>query len=216
MDDLISRTTDLIVAYGFWAGPLVGLLAFGESLAIIGVLIPGTAILLSVGGLMGAGLVDPVTVVLWAFLGALAGNWASYVIGRKIGPRAYRAWPLNRDRRSVARARLFFRRYGFAAVFLSRFLGPMRAVVPLVAGVMEMNGRRFQAANLLSAAIWVPAIFAPGYFAAARLGADAQVGELDLLAFAAGITAITLGGAWLGAKVLQKGSRRVPKKRNRN
>jgi membrane protein DedA with SNARE-associated domain len=216
MDDLISRTTDLIVAYGFWAGPLVGLLAFGESLAIIGVLIPGTAILLSVGGLMGTGLVDPVTVVLWAFLGALAGNWASYVIGRKIGPRAYRAWPLNRDRRSVARARLFFRRYGFAAVFLSRFLGPMRAVVPLVAGVMEMNGRRFQAANLLSAAIWVPAIFAPGYFAAARLGADAQVGELDLLAFAAGITAITLGGAWLGAKVLQKGSRRVPKKRNRN
>jgi membrane protein DedA with SNARE-associated domain len=216
MDDLISRTTDLIVAYGFWAGPLVGLLAFGESLAIIGVLIPGTAVLLSVGGLMGAGLVDPVTVVVWAFLGALAGNWASYAIGRKIGPRAYRAWPLNRDRRVVARARLFFRRYGFAAVFLSRFLGPMRAVVPLVAGVMEMNGRRFQAANLLSAAIWVPAIFAPGYFAAARLGADAQVGELDLLAFAAGITAITLGGAWLGAKVLQKGSRRVPKKRNRN
>jgi membrane protein DedA with SNARE-associated domain len=216
MDDLISRTTDLIVAYGFWAGPLVGLLAFGESLAIVGVLIPGTAILLSVGGLMGAGLVDPVTVVLWALLGALAGNWASYVIGRKIGPRAYRTWPLNRDRRSVARARLFFRRYGFAAVFLSRFLGPMRAVVPLVAGVMEMSGRRFQAANLLSAAIWVPAIFAPGYLAAARLGAEAQVSELDLLAFAAGITAITLVGAWLGAKVLQPGSRRSPKKRDRN
>lgn len=216
MDDLISRTTEIIVAYGFWAGPLVGLLAFGESLAIVGVLIPGTAILLSVGGLMGAGLVDPVTVLLWAFLGALAGNWASYAIGRKIGSRAYRAWPLNRDRRAVARARLFFRHYGFAAVFLSRFLGPTRAIVPLVAGVMEMSFRRFQAANLLSAAIWVPAIFAPGYFAAARLGADAQVGELQLLAFAGGIAVITLAGAWLGAKVFQQGSRRRPKKNDRN
>jgi membrane protein DedA with SNARE-associated domain len=63
----------------------------------------------------------------------------------------------------VARARLFFRRYGFAAVLLSRFLGPMRAVVPLVAGVMEMNSQRFQAANVIAAVIWVPAISAPGY-----------------------------------------------------
>jgi membrane protein DedA with SNARE-associated domain len=82
MDDLILEAGDLIVAYGFWAGPIVALLTFSESLAIVGVLIPGTAILLSVGGFLGAGLLDPVSVCLWAFFGALAGNWASYVVGR--------------------------------------------------------------------------------------------------------------------------------------
>ena len=203
MEDLISRTTAFIGAYGFWAGPLIGLLAFGESLAIVGVLIPGTAVLLSVGGLLGAGLVDPVPVVLWAFFGAVAGNWASYAIGRRVGPRAYRSWPLNRNRRAVARARLFFRRYGFAAVFLSRFLGPMRAVVPVVAGVMEMGCRRFQAANLISGVLWIPAIFAPGYFAAESLGSVSQISELHLVVFAAGIGAISLAGAWLGARLLQ-------------
>src|SRR5690606_40058262 len=91
--------------------------------------------------LTGAGLLDPVTTALWAFSGAVAANWASYNLGRKIGPRVYRSWPLNRDRTMVARARLFFRRYGFAAVFLSRFLGPMRAVVPAVAGVDRKSTR---------------------------------------------------------------------------
>src|SRR5690606_40730026 len=59
--------------------------------------------------LTGAGLLDPVTTALWAFSGAVAANWASYNLGRKIGPRVYRSWPLNRDRTMVARARLFFR-----------------------------------------------------------------------------------------------------------
>jgi membrane protein DedA with SNARE-associated domain len=208
MDDLVSKVSDFLVAYGFWAGPLVGAIAFGESLAIVGVLIPGTAILLSVGGMLGAELVAPLPILVGLFLGALAGNWASYAIGRTIGPRAYRTWPLNRDRRTVARARLFFRRYGFGAVFLSRFLGPMRAVVPMVAGVMEMNSRRFHAANVLSALIWVPAILVPGYLAASRLEADAQVSEWDVMIFVAGIAIITLAGAWLGARLLQGGAGR--------
>lgn len=211
MEELISRTTAVVAAYGAWAGPLVGLLAFGESLAIVGVLIPGTAALLAVGGLAGAGLIDPFSVVFWALLGAIAGNWVSYAIGRRIGPRAYRTWPLNRNRRAVAGARLFFRKYGFAAVFLSRFLGPLRATVPVVAGVMEMDYRTFQTANVLSAVAWVPAILAPGYFAADGL-IPGEMNELHLLGFAAGILVITALGTWASSRVLA-GSRRSRPKR---
>lgn len=207
MDDVIATTTEFIATHRSWAGPIVGLLAFSESFAVIGILIPGTAILLSVGGLVGAGLLDPVTTALWAFSGAVAANWASYNLGRKIGPRVYRSWPLNRDRTMVARARLFFRRYGFAAVFLSRFLGPMRAVVPAVAGVMEMNLRRFHVANFVSGVLWVAAIFAPGYVAADSLGGDREISAVHIAAFAGGIAAITIAGTWLGARVLRGGAR---------
>lgn len=202
MEDLIARAMSAVAAHGMWAGPIVGLVAFAESLAIVGVLIPGTAILLGVGGLIGAGLVEPLSVIAFALLGALMGNWASYLLGRRVGPRAYRAWPLNRNRRSVARARLFFRRFGFYAVLLSRFLGPLRAVVPVVAGVMEMDQRRFQAANVISATVWVPAIFAPGYFAAEALGPDAQIEQCHVLAFGAGIGIITALGAWAASTLL--------------
>lgn len=202
MEELISRTTGLIAQYGFWAGPIVGLLAFGESLAVVGVLIPATAILFAVGGFMGAGIVEPLPVLLWAIGGAFLGDWVSYAIGRRIGPRAYRSWPLNRNRPAVARARLFFRRYGFAAVFVGRFLGPLRATVPLVAGVMEMGRRRFQIANILSATIWVPAIFAPGYFAAESLGPNPVIGGGHLLTFVIGIILLTATAAWAGSRLL--------------
>lgn len=208
MEDLIARVTAVIVAHGFWAGPIVGLVAFSESLAIVGVLIPGTALLLAVGGLMGSGLVAPLPVLSFALMGALAGSWASFALGRGIGPRAYRAWPLNRSRRTVASARLFFRRFGFVAVLLSRFLGPLRAIVPVVAGVMDMDQRRFHAANVLSALVWVPAILAPGYFAADSMGGNARIDETTLLVFMLGIGALTALGSWGAAKVLRLGARR--------
>ena len=163
------------------------------------------ALLLGAGGLAGAGVVDPLWIAAWLFVGAVAGNWISYAIGRRIGRRAYRIWPLNRNRRGVARARLFFRRYGFAAVFLSRFLGPLRATLPVVAGVMEMDPRRFHAANLLSGLFWVPAILGPGYLAADNLP-EGGITQMHILLFVAGLLAITGLGAWLGARVM-KGKR---------
>lgn len=202
MDELISRGLAFLAAHGFWAGPVVGFLALGESLAFVGVLIPGTALLLGVGGLAGAGVVDPLWIAGWLFAGAVAGNWVSYVIGRRIGPRAYRVWPFDRNRRAVARARLFFRRYGFAAVFLSRFLGPLRATLPVVAGVMEMDPRRFHAANLLSALCWVPAMLGPGYLAADSLP-EGGITRTHVFLFAAGLLAITGLGTWFGARVVR-------------
>jgi membrane protein DedA with SNARE-associated domain len=78
---------------------------------------------------------------------------------------------------------------------------------------MEMGLRRFHAANLMSAVIWVPAILAPGYFAANSLGAGAHIGEVHLLAFAAGIAIITAAGGWLAARVLKGSSRTRPRRR---
>jgi membrane protein DedA with SNARE-associated domain len=71
----------------------------------------------------------------------------------------------------VARARLFFYRYGFLAVLIGRFLGPVRSVIPTVAGAMGMPQVRFQLANVLSAAAWMPALLAPGYLAAISVDA---------------------------------------------
>ena len=66
----------------------------------------------------------------------------------------------------MARARLYFRRYGAASIFMGRFLGPLQAVVSLTAGATGMGKGRFHVANVLSALIWTPAMLAPGYVAA--------------------------------------------------
>lgn len=169
MQDLVAQAGQFIEVHRAWAGPILALLAFGESMAFIGLFIPATALMILAGGLIGAGQLDPLAVIIWSIVGASLGDAVSYWLGRRIGRRAFTRWPLNRDKTSIARGRLFFRKYGSASIFLGRFFGPVRAIVPIVAGMMEMDGRRFQIANVLSAVVWVPVMLAPGYLAAKSL-----------------------------------------------
>ena len=78
-----------------WAGPVIFLLTFGESLFIVGVLLPATALLLFAGGLIGSGLVPPTTVLLWGVAGAIAGDAISFWMGRWVGPTILR-WRVKR------------------------------------------------------------------------------------------------------------------------
>ena len=210
MQDIIAHVADFIARHGIWAGPIVGVLAFGESLAIVGVLIPATTLMLAVGGLIGAGLVDVVPVALGTIVGAVIGDWVSYELGRRIGHRAYYRWPLNRNKLAVAKTRLFFRRYGFVSILFGRFLGPIRATVPLVAGIMGMEQRAFQIANVLSAILWVPTLLLPGYLAARSMGPLEQLTEAHVAGFGLGMTAMTFAGMGIAGWLLG-GSRRRPR-----
>lgn len=177
MDNLINSIISLLETYGAWAGPILGIIAFCESLAIVGLFVPATAVMLMIGGLVGGGLIDPISVFIWSVLGSIAGDSISYAIGRRIGPSIYYRRPLTNHRALVARTRLFFRRYGFWSVLIGRFLGPIRSTIPLVAGVMRMPRRPFQLANVLSAFLWVPLMLAPGFITGRSIGGlDALTG----------------------------------------
>jgi membrane protein DedA with SNARE-associated domain len=190
---MIARVIAAISLHGAWAGPIIGLLAFGESLAVVGLLIPATTIMIATGGLMGSGVIEPLPVIIWAIIGACLGDWLSYAIGRRVGPAVFRHRLVRPHRSVLAKARLFFRRFGFASIFFARFLGPVRACVPLVAGVMQMEKKPFQIANVASAIVWVPMLFGPGYLAARHL--DLSSGDISvrhLLGYGGGIVAFTV------------------------
>jgi membrane protein DedA with SNARE-associated domain len=157
MADFIEQVRVFIETHQEWAGPVTALLTLGESLLVVGLFVPATALMLITGGLVGSGTLDGWSILAWGVAGAVAGDAVSYGIGRWMGPGVLRRWPMNRQRSAVARARLFFRRYGFASVLAGRFLGPIRSTIPAVAGIMGMSHVRFQLANVLSALAWTPA-----------------------------------------------------------
>ncbi|SHJ56692.1 membrane protein DedA, SNARE-associated domain [Aureimonas altamirensis DSM 21988] len=203
MDSFLADLGDLIRTHQAWAFPIVTLISLGESLVLAGLLIPATAIMLLLGGLVGAGVVDPIPVLGGAILGAILGDILSYGIGRWLGPGVVYRKPLRRYRHAIARTRLFFRRYGFAAVFLGRFLGPIRSTVPLVAGMMAMSQTRFQLANVASAVLWAPLMLAPGYLGArgaGEVGTVAGEGGLGIVALALAITLVAT--VWGGKRFL--------------
>lgn len=193
MDTLLKTVSDFITEHQSWAGVILGLLTFTESLVLIGAFVPATALMLLAGTLIGGGVLDPIEVLVWCTIGAVAGDWVSYSLGRRLGPRVLRAQAFRDHRRAIARTRLFSRRYGVASIFIGRFFGPLRAFVPIMAGILQMRSWRFQTANVLSALVWIATLLAPGYIAARSLsGVSLEMG----LAIGGGVVA-TLAGAVL-------------------
>ncbi|MBS7541676.1 DedA family protein [Ancylobacter oerskovii] len=193
MEQFIGQVGAFIEAHQSYALLLAGIIAFGESLVIVGLFIPATALMMLIGGLMGSGIVEPLPILAGSILGAILGDAVSYLLGRRVGRSLVYKWPLAQYRPSVARARLFFRRYGFASVFFGRFLGPIRSTIPLVAGMMAMKHRPFQIANVTSAFAWAALMLSPGWLAghtASRLG---SFGSMEWVVVMAALTVLFLG-----------------------
>jgi len=162
----MEETTNLVAAFvrqhQAWGLPLAFVLAFGESLAFISLLLPATVILLGVGALIGQSGIAFWPIWVGAALGAVFGDWLSYWIGYRFKDRVALIWPLSRHPNLLRGGRAFFLRWGAAAVFIGRFLGPLRASVPIVAGIFGMPPTIFQLFNVASALVWATAVLAPG------------------------------------------------------
>ncbi|GHE19880.1 bifunctional DedA family/phosphatase PAP2 family protein [Halomonas urumqiensis] len=146
-----------------WLLAIIGLIALVESLALIGLLVPGVLLITATASLAGHQQLELPWVIAVAFVGAVAGDGVSYLLGYTQHERTTRLWPLSRHPEWLARAARFFKRYGMLSVLLGRFVGPVRPVIPLIAGMLKMPPRHFLFANVLSAALWAPAYILPGY-----------------------------------------------------
>jgi membrane protein DedA with SNARE-associated domain len=163
--DVAAASSDLLALveqHRALAGPIFAAFAFGESLVVVGVLVPATGLMIAAGALVGAGTLSFVDVWIGGALGAALGDTVSFWVGRRLGPHVHRLWPFSRHPEMLEAARRAFARWGWAAVFVGRFIGPLRASVPTVAGMSDMRVGLFQAANVGSAIVWIPVLIAPG------------------------------------------------------
>src|SRR5699024_1299788 len=96
--------------------------------------------------------------------GAFIGDWLSYIFGYHYKDRIHQLWPFKQKPMLLNQGFYFFRKYGVTSVFIGRFFGPLRAVVPLIAGICRMDKRHFFIANILSAFIWAAGILLPGAY----------------------------------------------------
>jgi membrane protein DedA with SNARE-associated domain len=187
-----------------WAPLIFGLMAFGESLAVVGVLIPATTVMMACGALIQTGTLALSDLWIGGAIGGILGDTVSYAMGRWLGPRAETLGPLKRRPGLVAGAEAFFRRWGWAAVFFGRFIGPMRALVPLAAGILKMPAGQFQLNNVASAIIWIPVVVSPGAFAA-WLVALARGGRVGLaIGLAAAALAAVAAVVWLTRRLRRR------------
>jgi membrane protein DedA with SNARE-associated domain len=159
---IAQYSTEFVRDHGEWAAPIVFALAFAESLAFISLLVPAWAALVGIGALISSGGVNFWPVWIAASLGAALGDWLSYWIGLKLEYSVQHIWPLSRHPDLIPRGEAFVKIWGIPGIFIGRFFGPLRASVPLVAGIFEMPYWRFQFANFSSAFVWAAVLLTLG------------------------------------------------------
>lgn len=141
----------------------VFLTAFSESLLIVGLIMPGAAFMIGFGALIALGALPAGPAVLAAILGAITGDSLSYWLGGHYKQTLKNRWPFSAYPGLIERGENFFHRHGGKSVMLGRFIGPLRPIVPAIAGMLAMPRSRFLLVNIISACIWAPLYLLPGY-----------------------------------------------------
>jgi membrane-associated protein len=180
---------ELIVKYGPTVGYLlIFAIIFAESGLLIGFFLPGDSILFTAGFLASPASQEllkslglpaessffslPI-LLIGCFICAVVGDSVGYTFGRRIGPRLFqKEESLLFSKKNVVKAQEFYEKHGGKAIVLARFLPVVRTFAPIVAGVGQMNYRRFLAFNLIGGVLWAIGVTLAGYFLAAVIGPE--------------------------------------------
>lgn len=179
-----------------WLGLLIAAIAFLESFALVGIVVPGVVLLYIAAFLAGNGALPLSTALLCAFAGAVLGDGSSYEIGRYFHRHLPQVWPFNRHRSWLSRGEHFFNEYGAVSIVIARFFGPIRPIMPIIAGSLLMPRWLFFSLNIGSALCWAPVYILPGYFAGAAIE-DNEQWRSYVLGGLALIVLIALVAIWL-------------------
>jgi membrane-associated protein len=165
LDPLIS----FVSAHAWLAYLTLFLAALLEAVPVVGSVIPGSTIILALSALVPGGELRLPWVLVAAALGAVMGDGSAFWVGHRQQREILSSWPLSNYPRLIEESEAFFHRFGTWAVFLARFVPPIRAFVPVTAGALGMPPPRFYTVNIPAILIWAPAHVLPGVLAVSAL-----------------------------------------------
>ena len=154
-----------VISYGTWVYALLFMIIFVETGVVVMPFLPGDSLLFVVGAMCGVGLMSfPLTVGL-LFVAAVLGNQSNYAIGHYFGPKVFQ-WEDSRffNKKAFNQAHSFYERYGGITIVAARFMPFLRTFAPFVAGVSQMDRKKFTFYDITGGALWVGGIVTAGYF----------------------------------------------------
>lgn len=139
-------------------------LGFAESLMFVSFFVPASALFLAIAALEGAAGNPVLPIVLAGAAGCFAGDITSYFMGQWLKGDVRNRWPFSRHPEWLTRTENLFEKRGVLTILIAKFIGPLRPVVPFVAGVTHMRLLPFASASLVSSLLWAAAFLLPSYY----------------------------------------------------
>lgn len=172
------------------------LIAFAESLPMVGLLVPGSTLIVLAGFLIFHGKGLFLLILLSTTIGALLGDLLSYWLGMRFGSKMLTLRSFRKHHRLFRQSEQFFCTHGGKSLFFARFLGPIRGITPFIAGLSKMPGRQLCFYTTISAILWGISYPGLGYLGGASWqhaqSLSTRFGLLILLALA-----VTIIHYWL-------------------
>jgi membrane-associated protein len=152
------------VITGWWGYAMLAAIVFSETGLLVGFFLPGDSLLFTVGVVAGAGRLNIALIIVVLVCACLIGDWCGYQIGKRTGPAIFNR-PDSRlfKREHLLRTQAFYEKHGGKTIIYAKFVPIVRTFAPFVAGVANMQYRRFLAFDVFGAAGWVSSMTILGY-----------------------------------------------------
>jgi membrane protein DedA with SNARE-associated domain len=209
-DELQQLLEDISNTLGAWTYLLVGVFAFAETGAFVGLVVPGETVMLIGGAVAGQGAIDVYILIGIAWFAAWAGDSTSFFLGRRLG----REFVMRHGPRFGLSAERFegvedyFSRHGGKTIFIGRFVGLVRALAPFIAGSSGMRYGAFVPYSILGTGIWASAHILIGYIFSRSIDTAAEYAGRGAFLLGA-LIAITVGSVFLYRRLRVAENRRA-------
>jgi membrane protein DedA with SNARE-associated domain len=193
--DLQGLLEDISETLGAWTYLLVGVFAFAETGAFVGLVVPGETTMLLGGAVAGQGAIDIYFLIAIAWFAAWAGDTTSFFVGRRLG----RDFVLRHGPRvgiseeRFERVEDYFGRHGGKTIFIGRWISLVRALAPFIAGSSGMRYGAFVPYSILGTGLWASAHILIGYFFSRSIESAAEYAGRG--AFLLGTTIVVVAGS---------------------
>ncbi len=197
-ENLQQLLEDVSNTLGAWTYLLVGVFAFAETGAFVGLVVPGETVMLLGGAVAGQGAISIYLLIAIAWFAAWAGDTTSFFLGRRLGREFVMR---NGPRFGISHERFekvedYFSRHGGKTIFIGRFVSLVRAFAPFIAGSSGMRYRAFVPYSILGTGLWASAHILIGYFFSRSIDTAAKYAGKGAFLLATLIVVI-VGAVWL-------------------
>ncbi|MCQ9424581.1 bifunctional DedA family/phosphatase PAP2 family protein [Pseudomonas sp. LJDD11] len=193
MGEWLNGITGWLTANPSWVAAAIFIVAFIECVAIAGIVVPGTVLMFAIAALAGSGILGLSDVLLLGFAGGILGDLVSYAVGRRFHQNIRRLPGLRSHPEWMTGAEAYFQRYGIASLLVGRFIGPLRPMLPMIAGMCDMPFPRFLAVSIIATIGWSIAYLLPGWAAGAAIRLPLPEGFWGEAAVVGGVLAVVFG-----------------------
>jgi membrane protein DedA with SNARE-associated domain len=201
--DVEKLIEDVARTLGAWTYLLVGVLAFLETGAFVGLVAPGESVVIVGGVIAGQGEISLLVLIGIVWTAAILGDTTSFFIGRRLG-RGFilRHGPkVKIDEARLEQVESYFERHGGKTILIGRFIGLVRALAPFVAGSSGLAYRRFIPYSVIGCGLWATIFCVLGYVFYESFDTVANVAGKATFGF--GITVAVVAGAVIAYRRLR-------------